>query len=198
MPKKKPELFCIYGPENAEHEIRKAYLGAIETCALLIHPSPTTPTVDPNEVIEIYERACQHYNTNHRLAAERWARAAKHLAQALLHEAKIAYLEKHHQSLPYLEGAHDEEYGLYQRSDTTADLVSSAASRIPPGFKQMPPQMRNYLSRAHHHLEILEHSDEQHELLRAERIQATYEYCRALECMGLGYESEFKSKSKAA
>jgi hypothetical protein len=218
MPRKKTEPFCDSGPDNAEHEIRKAYRQIIEACAVcsgIFHPldhAPPKPPTSPllpeekserdapflNEMIEIYIRSYQSYRKANRLAAERWARAAKHLAQALQHEAKIVYLEQNHQTLPYLAGAHDEEYGLFERSDTTADLLNSVATHVPPGLEKMPDQMKNYLSRARLHLKKRDTFTGNHELLQAERIQAAHEYGRTLECMTLGYEAELKTKSKAA
>ena len=198
MPRKKTEPFCVHGPDNAEHEIRKAYHLVIETCAIFFSATRPINLINLTEMIELYIRSYQCYRNANRLAAERWARAAKHLAQAFQHEVKIAYLEENLETLPFLAGAQDEEYGLFERSDTTADLLNSVVTHAPAGLENFPREMKDYFSRAHHHLKEQEGPIKSHELLRAERIQAAHEYGRTLECMALGYEAEFKSKSKAA
>ncbi len=198
MSRKKNDLFCVHGPDNAEHEIRKAYHEVIKTSVVYSWIARSIQAVNPKEMTETYHHSYQCFAAKNRLAAERWARTAKHLAQAFQHEAKIAYIEENVELLPYLEGAHDEEYGLHERSDTTADLLNSVATHIPPGLKEMPENMQRYLARARYHLKKLENIEEKHELLRAERIQVAHEYGRALECMALGYEAEFKTKPKAA
>ena len=146
----------------------------------------------------MYKHAFNSHRKGDKLAAERWARTAKHLARAFSHESKIAYLEAHSTDLPFLEGATGEEFGLRERSDTTADLLNSVSDHIPPGLSRMPPQMNHYLARARNHLETLRDPEYRHELLRAERIGAAHEYGRVLECMALAYEAENKRTSKAA
>jgi hypothetical protein len=188
----------IHGPENAEHELRKAYNTVIETGVTHFWDRKVIPGVNAHEVVTLYKHAYQCYRKDDRLAAERWARTAKHLARAFWHEAKIAYLEPRDSELPYLEGAPADDVNLHEHSDTTADLLNSVADHIPPGLKEMPDEMRRYLSRAKRHLEVLENADYRHELLRAERIKAAHEYGRVLECMALAYEAEFAGKQTPA
>jgi hypothetical protein len=187
----------LHGPENAEHEIRKAYNCVIETGVSHFWDRNQIPGVNPDEVVSVYKHAFQCYRKGQRLAAERWARTAKHLARAFWHEAKIAYLEPRSSELPFLEGASSEEYHLHEHSDTTEDLLNSVSEHIPPGLKEMPEPMKRYLSRARHHLETLELPDYKHELLRAERIKVSHEYGRVLECMALAYEAEASVKHAA-
>ncbi len=187
-----------HGPHNAEHELRKAYLSAIELGTLFPDPKTKPMTgVNPNEVFIIYQRAFQKYRNGNRLAAERWARTTKHLARAFWHEAKILYLEPRTTKLPYLEGAQKNDYGLHEHSDSTMDLLESVANHVPPGLNEMPEDMKRYASRARKHLETLESPQYKHELLRVERIEAAYEYARVLECMALAYEADTEKTSAA-
>jgi hypothetical protein len=187
----------LHGPENAEHEIRKAYNCVIETGVSHFWDRKAIPGVNADEVVTLYKHAFQSYRRGKKLTAERWARAAKHLARAFWHEAKIAYLEPRSAELPFLEGAQVEEYNLHERPDTTNDLLNSVADHIPPGFQVMPEEMNRYLSRGRKHLKTLEDPDYHHELLRAERIKAAHEYGRVLECMALAYEAETSEKKAA-
>lgn len=180
----------FHGPENAEHEIKKAYNCVIEAGTTHFWDRRTIPGVNPDEVVTLYKRAYDSYRREDRLAAERWARTAKHLARALWHEAKIAFLEPRAAELPYLEGASAEEYNLHEHSDTTEDLLNSVVNHIPPGLDEMPEIMERYSKRARKHLRSLQQSDYRHELLRAERIKAAHEYARVLECMSLAIEAD--------
>jgi hypothetical protein len=187
-----------HGPENAEHELRKAYNCVIDSAVSHFWDRKAVPGVNADEVISVYKHAFQCYRKGNRLAAERWARTAKHLSRAFRHEAKIAFLEPRATELPYLEGALADEYNLYERPDTTADLLNSVAEHIPPGLSEMPEEMKRYLSRARRHLETLETPDYRHELLRAERVNAAHEYGRVLECMALAYEADTPSETNVA
>jgi len=62
----------------------------------------------------------------------------------------------------------------------------------------MPLSMQNHLSRAQQLLTRNENPPENHELLRAVRIQAAHEYGRAMECIHLAYEAEQKAQTHAA
>lgn len=92
-------------PENAESELRKAYNCVVETGVAHFWDRKAIPGVNPDEVVTIYKRALEAFRGGQRLAAERWARAAKHLSRAYWHEAKIAYLEPRLEVLEYLSGA---------------------------------------------------------------------------------------------
>jgi len=188
----------LHGPENAEHEVRKAYNCVIEAAVTHLWERKSIPGVNPNEPTELYQKSFQSLRKGNRLAAERWARTAKHLSRAFWHEAKIAYLEPRTADLPYLKGADQEEYHLHERSDTTADLLNSVSDHIPPGQDEMPSEMKHYLSRARQHLSTLEDLNYKHELLRAERIKAAHEYGRVLECMALAFEAENPKRQAAA
>ncbi len=192
---------CQHGPENAEHELRKAYNTVIEAGVWYFWDRHATPGVNAHEVFTIYKHAFQNYKNGNLLAAERWARTAKHLSRAFWHEAKIAYLEPRSTELPFLEGATEAEYNLTERLDTTQDLIDSVATHIPhqisQGSNEMPELMVRYLGRARKCLETLRSEDYTHELLRAERIMAAHEYGRVLECMALAYEAEDQTKRVA-
>lgn len=194
---KSPETH-VHGPENAEHELKKAYNAVIDAALIHFWDRKAIPGVNPHEVISLYKHAFQAHRAGDRLAAERWARSAKHLARAFLSEGKIAYLEPRSTELPFLEGASADEFDLHERADTTADLLNSVAEHIPPGLEQMPTEMTRYLSRARRHLQMLEEPAYGHELLRAERIKVAHEYGRVLECMALAYEAETRHQSRAA
>lgn len=191
----KEETAVSHGPDNAEPELRRAYNAVIEASTMMLWERGEIPGTRREDLTEIYKHAFKAYRRGDRLAAERWARSAKHLARALWHEAKIAYLEPRTSELPYLEGATPEEYDLHQRSDTTQDLLDSVANHVPTGLDETPETMKRFLGRARKHLEILEKPDQKHELLRAERIKAAYEYGRLLECMALAYEAETGKKA---
>jgi len=186
-----------HGPENAEHELRKTYNCIIETGVTYFWDQKAIPGVNADETITLYKHSFNCHRKGNRLAAERWARTAKHLARAFWHEAKIAFLEPRATELPFLEGAIDEEYNLREHSDTTEDLLNSVQEHVPPGLKEMPEEMKRYASRARRHLDTLKAPDYRHELLRAERIKAAHEYGRVLECLALAYEAEHASKEAA-
>ena len=187
----------FHGPENAEHEIRKAYNCVVDVGALFLSERRPIPGVNIQEVMNVYKHAFNRHRHGNKLAAERWARAAKHLSRAFWHEAKIAYLEPRSADLPFLDGATEDEYGAYERFDTTADLIESVDDHIPPGLDTMPEDMKRYLSKARKHLEVVKQTEYKHELLRAERIMAAHEYGRVLECAALAYEAEVASKNAA-
>jgi hypothetical protein len=183
----------VHVPENADHELRKAYNTVVEIGMQFFWNQKTIPGVNAEEVISAYKHAFQCHQKGLKLAAERWARTTKHLSRAFLHEAKIAFLEPRTNDLPYLKGASAEDFDLRSHSDTTADLLDSLAQDLPPGFQEMPEDMKRYISRGRRHLEFLDphHPEsENHELLRAERIKAAHEYGRVVECLALAYESE--------
>ncbi|MCM2321658.1 MAG: hypothetical protein NDJ90_00170 [Oligoflexia bacterium] len=183
-----------HGPDNAEHELKKAYNCVIESNTTYRERTEVSEA-NPQEVEAVYRQAFRAYRKGDRLAAERWARTAKHLARALWHEAKIAYLEPRGAALPYLEGASAEEYNLHEHSDTTEDLLNSVADHVPSPMTEMPEQMTRFLNRGREHLEALRKPEYRHELLRAERIKAAHEYGRVLECMALAYEAEAGKKA---
>jgi hypothetical protein len=188
----------IHGPENAEHELRKAYNSVVETGVTHFWDRKPIQNVNTEEAHTLYRRAYQSFRQNNRLAAERWARATKHLSRALWHEAKIAYLHSHLHELPVLGGATPEDINLHEESDTTQDLLQSLAEHTPPGLTEMPEEMRRYLSRAQRHLDALSHPELRDELLRAEMIKAAHEYGRVIECLALGYEAEGKTGDRNA
>jgi len=189
----KPETH-VHGPENAEHELRKAYNLAIETGVTHFWDHSNLMGAEPHEISAIYKKAYQAHRQGKDLAAERWARTAKHLARAVWHESKIAYLRPRINDLPHLEGATAEEYNLHEHSDTTSDLIDSVTSHAPPGMSQMPEDMRKYAGRARLHLDSLNQPGIKNELLRAETIKAAHEYGRVLECMALAYEAEHQAQ----
>lgn len=198
MVRKPSELICPIGPDNAEHEIRKAYLSVINHRVIDPQWAQPTPVMSPQLLVKTYLRSYHLLQSGNRLAAERWARAAKHLGQALHHEAKIALLEKNTETIPYLTGAHGQDYGLYERSDTTTDLLNSVTLRVSEQPATIQEEMEPYLNRAQEILRNLDKNRESHELLKAERIQAAHEYGRTLECLVLAYEAEQKPKPEAA
>jgi hypothetical protein len=182
----------IHGPENAQHELRKAYNTVVETGVTHLWDRKPIQNVNAQETHTLYRRAYQAFRQNNRLAAERWARATKHLSRAFWHEAKIAYLQGHLNELPVLEGTPPEDLNLHEKSDTTQDFLQSLAEHIPPGLTEMPEEMKRYLSRAQRHLDALAQPELRDELLRAEMIKAAHEYGRVIECLALGYEAESK------
>jgi hypothetical protein len=193
---KAPETH-YHGPENAEHELRKAYYGVVEIGTTFFWDRKSPPGVAADESVTFYKRAFHAFRHNERLEAERWARAVKHLARAFSSEARIAYLEPRSTEIPFLERFEPEEYGLFERIDTTEDLLNSLQDHVPPGLDEMPEDMRRYLSRARKHLEHAKSAHATHELLKAERIKAAHEYGRVVECMALAYEAEARRNTAA-
>jgi hypothetical protein len=185
----------IHGPENADVELRKAYNCVIETGVTHFWDRRSNPGVNAHEVVTTYKHAFKCHREGNLLAAERWARVAKHLARAIWHESKISYIEPRIAELPFIEGATEAEYNLHERPDTTSDLLDSVADHVPPGMQVMPDEMRRYLVRGRKHLQYLAQPDYHNELLRAERIKAAHEYGRVLECMALAYEAEAPAKA---
>jgi hypothetical protein len=192
-----PEMH-VHGPQNAEHELRKAYNTLIETELTYTWDHKTPHGENHQELVDIYHHAYNCYRKGDKLAAERWARTAKHLSRALWCEAKIAFLQPRLNLFPYLEGATPEEYNLHERIDTTADLLDSVGDHVPPGLQQMPEQMSRALSKGRRHLDEVKKVDVKHELLRAEHIKAAHEYGRVLECMALAFEAEAQGQKKEA
>jgi hypothetical protein len=174
-------------PDNAATELKQAYNCLIE--------NGVTGIRDRQPEI-LYLHAMDHYRTNtptSRLAAERWARAAKHLAGALWHDAKVAHLSPRTAELPYLNDAMA-EYHLHDDTDETARSLLSACEAQncqakPSGLPGI--KLSTWLEQGKSHLASLnEASKPRHELLRAERIKAASEYGRALECVFLALEAE--------
>jgi hypothetical protein len=190
----------FHGPENAEHELRKAYDSVLECLIAFSPPRSLIAGVDPDELIGMYRHAFRRHRDGNRLAAERWARAAKHLARAFWHEAKIRFIEPRTTELPFLEGATPDEYGLLngERADTVADLLDSFSEDVPPGLDRIPPRMVHYRARGQDHLARLADPEYRHELLRTERIHCAYEYGRVLECMSLAFGAETQTHPRAA
>ena len=181
----------VSGPNNAEYEIKKSYQCVIELGVSYFWDKKPIPGINPRDVLTTYKHAHHCYRKENRLAAERWARATKHLARAFLHEAKISYLEPRSTELPFIDQIIlTEEDGLEESLQATLDLLNSVATQVPPGLDELPNAMKRYLSRAQEHLSRVQAPDYLHELLRAERINAAYEYGRVLECMNLAYEAE--------
>lgn len=187
------------GPEKAESELRQAYNHVVECCVVL--QDRGTPLLSDasvlslDEVIHTYQHGFNCHRSGNRLAAERWARSTKHLAWALWHEAKIAHLERHSSDIPFLHGATAEDYNLHEHSDTAEDLLASVANHIPAQPEEAHHKMQRFLLRAKEHLDTLKQPEYRHELLRAERIKAAYEYGRAIECLALALEAEKAKKA---
>lgn len=187
-----------HGPENAEFEIRKAYNVVLDGMVPFLWSNRAITGVEPQEALDLYKHAFKAFRDGNRLAAERWARAAKHLGRALLAEAKVAFLMAHDTELPFLEGGSSEAFGLPKESETTADLLNSVAEHVPSGLEKLPEAMMRYLGRARKHLESTGGPAHIEEILRAERTRAAHEYGRVLEIMALAYEAEAPRAKKSA
>lgn len=181
----------VHGPENAEHELKKAYLCVVELGA--------SNNLHLDEIKQHYKHAYNLFRKDDRLAAERWARTVKHLARAFWHESKLAYLEPKVTDLPFLTHA-QEEYAPPYTLETTRDLLESVAHHGPPGTNEdnFPESMKRYLQLGMDHLSRLSADESRNELLRAERLKAAHEYGRALECLSLALEAERTHQKKSA
>lgn len=179
-----------HGPENAPHELRKAYNLLIETAMTARDHEAEPGGVRFAEIESMYRKAFDEHRAGHQRAAERWARTVKHLARAYWHEAKVAFLRPRPDSFPYLPGAEPDDLNLHERIDETADLLEALAEDRPPGHDEYPAEMGRYLARGREHLRILREENPSDELRRAEHIKAAHEYARVLECLGLALEAE--------
>ncbi|MGK5086810.1 hypothetical protein WDW86_04575 [Bdellovibrionota bacterium FG-2] len=182
-----PRGFSQNGPETSEKELNKAYNCVIESGVTYHWERNPIAGVNPDEVPFFYRRAFAAQEKGDRLSAERWARVAKHLAYALWHEAKIAYLEPRIHDLPYLSPSATEDAKLQEEENTAADLILAYSTQTPAGESSRPETMQRYILRAKQHLHA---PMVNHDLLKVERIRAAHEYGRTLECMMLAYESE--------
>ncbi len=178
----------FHGPENAEHELKKAFNLVVEAGVTHFWDRRPIPGTAPHEVVELYRQAFDACRSGNRLQAERLARATKHLARALWHEAKLAYFEPRAGELPALEEAR-EEYNLHETAEGSAELLESMTRAVPHGMTEMPGNLKRYLMRGKRHLSALAGSPDAHELVRAERIKAAHEYGRTLECLLLAHEA---------
>jgi hypothetical protein len=185
-----------HGPENAEHELRKAYNSAIENGVIHFWDRRAIHGVHSDEVFSLYKRAMEAYRQGNRLVAERWARTTKHLARAFWHEAKIAYLEPRMRELPCMQGGQPEEFNCPQRSDTPEDLLNSSRRLIEDEGDPLLETMAVYQSQARKHLDSLRNPKE-NDLLHFERAEAAYEYARVVECMSLALEAERSARTAA-
>src|SRR5689334_10992248 len=78
-----------HGPQNAEHELRKAYNDVIQAELVqqftrrFSHQSAGEGELPTNALIHIYKHAFRKYRDQRLLSAERWAHTVRHLAKAL-------------------------------------------------------------------------------------------------------------------
>jgi hypothetical protein len=186
-------------PDNAATELKRAYNSVVEAGVTHLWNHTLDSPIQARHVVALYQRAMTDYRTNtpeSRLRAERWARAAKHLADALWHEAKIAYLRDRTAELPYLSDA-EAEYHLHDETEDTAQALFAACSLIPEVNAGL--ELETWLGRGRHHLAQLKDPHHPiHELLRAERIKAANQYGRALECALLALEPSMRKPEKKA
>ncbi len=196
MPRRNSHQEHPHTPENAEFEIRKALASVIEAEITQTWNQKPYPSIQPGEATLFYKYAFQAWKTERRLAAERWARTAKHLARALKQEEKLRFLDLHFSEYPSLKCTPAEEYALTERKEMTIDLINSVREMIQGKFNPIPDNMKRYLERARVHIEALTKNQLDHVLI-AERVSAGYEYGRVLECLILAYEAEPNVKMAA-
>ena len=178
-------------PRNPESELRQAYNCVIECCMV----ARNALDVNLTELLDTYKQAFHAHLDGNRLATERWAKTAQHLARAYWHEEKVRYLEQHSADLPYLTGGNAKDYALTDHSDTTQDLLDSLVGHLPEETSEAHHVMQRYLARAQEHLNTLDNAGESHELLRAERIKAAAEYGRTVELMSLACGTQKTKKT---
>lgn len=181
-------------PENAATELKRAYNSVVEMGVLTDSTSLRAPHHHAAEALVLYQRAMDSYRAQSpemRLASERWARAAKHLAESCWHESKISHLLAHCSDLPYLTDALA-EYHLHHETEAGAQaLLDSCAPGLHPECSQSPIPLAALHERGNDHLRAMKGPGEpRHELLSAERIKAATQYGRALECVLLALEAE--------
>jgi len=176
-------------PDNAEYEIRKALISVIEAEVTNTWQKPISGIL-LGEATLLYKYSFHAHKMGRRLAAERWARTAKHLARALKQEAEIEFLELHFSEFPSFQATFAEECALNERKEMTVDLVNCVKEMVQAKFSPLPDNMRRYLERAKLHIAPLTATQRLHDVLVTKRVNAAYEYGRVLECLILAYEAE--------
>lgn len=198
-------------PSPAQHELRTSFNAIVETGVVYFwRPEHTSeappPWLDPQTPSEFYRAAFRAHEMQAASEALHWARAAKALARAYWHEAKIAYFKGRTQDLPSLGQALNDEYRLHERLETTRALIERNQKRITPlqppatppsssaspssaQSSPLPPErpedhLEDWLQKTHacalRQLEILEKfaPEREHELLHAEHLKCATEYAR--------------------
>ena len=145
----------FHGPDNAEHEIRKAYNCVVETGVTHFWDRRAIPGVNADEVVTLYKQSFHFYRKGKRLAADAGHEQPNICPERFGMKLRSPFWSQEPAELPFLEGARDDEYGLHERSDTTTDLLDSVACHIPPGLDEMPENMKRYLARARRTLKII-------------------------------------------
>jgi len=184
-------------PSSLEVELKRAYNAAIDVGVTHFWNRGPIPGVHADEVFTLYKQAWDAYQRGtptDRLLSERWARAVKHLALALWHEAKIDYLEPRTTDLPEpsIGGTQTSPGWPSMSQETALALLDSAAEKIPEEDSSDPRFniARRLLAQGKKHLERVEPNPPQSELLNQVRIQAAHEYGRTIEYLLLAMESE--------
>jgi hypothetical protein len=181
-------------PENAALELKRAYNSVTEMCAVESNRPGSPNQQSADSAIALYRRAMDNYRMHSpsgHLAAERWARAAKHLSEAIWHETKISYLRDRTAELPYLADAMSEYHLNHETEASASSLLEAYGERSHQRPQQSPADPLALLQRGQAHLAALKDPAEpRHELLTAERIKAANQYGRALECVFLAMEAE--------
>ncbi|MBU6374438.1 MAG: hypothetical protein KGQ59_00425 [Bdellovibrionales bacterium] len=182
---------------STEMELQRAYNGAIDVGVTHFWNRSPIPGVHADEIFTLYKRAWSAYQRGtpqDRLLAERWARAVKHLAIALCHEAKMHYLEPRSKVLPEPSvTSQAQEAATRAAHESALALLDAASERIQkssltPGVDL--DTLNRLLNRGRTHLEQSPPLTAPFGLLRQQRIQAAHEYGRALEYLLLAVECE--------
>lgn len=188
-------------PENATQELKRAYNSIVELGTVL-SSGQRRGLLGLEAAVSLYLRAMDGYRMHSpasRLASERWARAARHLAEALWHEAKIGYLKDRTAALPYLTDALS-EYHLHHETEQSARALIETygeRQRQAPEELGVDPAVLMACGRAQL-AALMDPLAPRHELLSAERIKAANQYGRALECILLALESEREAAADAS
>ncbi|NDC39796.1 MAG: hypothetical protein EBZ48_17480, partial [Proteobacteria bacterium] len=112
----------------AEHEIRSTFNSIVESGLVYFwdrrRPEETPSSwVTPELPTQFYQAAFRSYEAKDSSRALHWARAAKALARAYWHEAKIAYFKSRVEDLPSLKQALNDEYHLHEKIDSARNLI---------------------------------------------------------------------------
>ena len=186
---------------STETELQRAYNGAIDVGVTHFWNRSPIPGVHADEIFTLYKRAWSAYQrgtAQDRLLAERWARAVKHLAIALCHEAKMNYLEPRLRVLPEPSVTSEaQEVATRAGHENALVLLDAAAERIQKSSLPLGADLdtlNRLLNRGRIHLKQSPPATSPLGLLRQERIQAAHEYGRTLEYLLLAMESEAEPK----
>ena len=188
-----PDLTFAPPPENAERELKRAYNRLMESGAVWFWQREKIPLIHlhslaPEWPARLYRTAVSLFHLGDRLEAERWARACRHYATALWHEAKLSWLKDPDAPRDLAELPHAQtEYHLHESTESTRDLIQDLEPRtIPTPSGEHPgayaaPWISSMIRVARMHLEKTGSPAQPESLEQCEHLKAAEEWARSAE-----------------